>query len=85
MQPMKANEKLNTHHFVDGKQALDIMNCKQINNAKVKSTVAVNKQSKQQKCSHTRNHIQSTNKHQGAECIFTKFTDEIINLIGNFS
>lgn len=48
-----ANEKLNAHHFVDSKQALDIMNCKQINNAKVKSTGAVNKQTKQQKCSNT--------------------------------
>lgn len=53
MEPMKANEKLNAHHFVDSKQALDIMNCKQMNNSKVKSTGAVNKQTKQQKCSNT--------------------------------
>ncbi len=49
-----ANEELNAHHFVNSKQALDIMNCKQINKAKVTSTAAVNKQTKQQKYSTTR-------------------------------
>lgn len=57
----EADEKLNAHHFADSKQALDIMNCGQINNAKVKSTGAVNKQTKRQKCSNTRAQGTTTN------------------------